>query len=77
MNETGPPIEGGEKFRWHAETLWCSLKGHVVPAADVRTVTAADALVALPLDGPAHMSRCLRCDMWLLTDDALRLTQPL
>lgn len=67
---SGPPIEGQNATRWHPETFWCSLRGHVVPASSVKEVTGADALVGIPISDEAHMSRCLRCDAWLLSDES-------
>jgi uncharacterized membrane protein (DUF2068 family) len=66
----GPPIEGQRAPRWHPETFWCSLRGHAAPAATVKTISEADALIALHVADDSHMSRCLRCDVWVLTDEA-------
>ena len=68
--QAGPPIEGMNTPRWHPETFWCSLRGHVVPASNVKAITDAEALVGIPVAQGAHMSRCIRCDVWVLTDEA-------
>jgi len=39
--------------------------GHVAPAADVATLTAADADLGADLDDGTRIVRCLRCDVWL------------
>ncbi len=67
----GPPLDGHMSSRWHPETFWCSLKGHVVPAARVRTVSERDALVALPIGPGMHIGRCLRCDAWVIANPVL------
>jgi uncharacterized membrane protein (DUF2068 family) len=66
----GPPVEGAPKARWHPETLWCSLFGHCAPADNVRNVSDSNTPIALALNNGTHMSRCLRCDMWILTDES-------
>lgn len=50
--------------RWHAETLVCSRRGHITPAASVRTLRPEDAGVGIDLPGGRRFARCLRCDSW-------------
>lgn len=70
MTPTGPPLEGMPHGRWHPETLVCSFRGHVAPAAFVRVVDDDDALIALAIRDSGHFARCLRCDAWILADPA-------
>lgn len=65
------------RSRWHPETLWCALKGHAAPAATVRNITDADALIALPLSESSHVARCLRCDAWVISPPSLRTSEEL
>ena len=46
--------------------LVCSLAGHVTPAAVVRRLRPGDAGLALDLGDGRRLSRCLRCDAWLV-----------
>jgi uncharacterized membrane protein (DUF2068 family) len=48
------------------ETLVCSLAGHVTPAAVVRRLRPGDAGVGVDLGDARRLSRCLRCDAWLV-----------
>ncbi len=50
---------------WHPETWFCSMGGHVAPAADVATLTDADANLGADLDDGTRIVRCVRCDVWL------------
>ena len=49
------------------ETLVCSLAGHVTPAAAVRRLRPGDTGVGVDLVDGRRLSRCLRCDAWLLS----------
>lgn len=49
---------------WNTNTWWCSLKGHVTPAATAR-FPCRELAVDLP-DG-TQLARCLRCDAWAQT----------
>ena len=49
---------------WHPETLVCSRRGHVVPAAEVVLLRPQDAGVGLDLPDGRRLVRCLRCDSW-------------
>jgi uncharacterized membrane protein (DUF2068 family) len=49
------------------ETLVCSVVGHVTPAAAVRRLLPGDAGVGVDLGDGRRLSRCLRCDAWLLS----------
>lgn len=51
---------------WDNETWVCSVRGHVAPAAHVARLRPEDAAVGAEV-GPARLSRCLRCDLWLRT----------
>ncbi|MEZ5145290.1 MAG: DUF2127 domain-containing protein [Acidimicrobiales bacterium] len=53
--------------RWHHETWICSIRGHVVPAADVARLRPEDASVGADLPDGTRICRCLRCDLWLRT----------
>ena len=50
---------------WHPETWFCSMRGHVAPAADVAKLTEADAALGVDLPDDTRIVRCLRCDVWL------------
>ena len=52
--------------RWHAETLVCSRRGHVLPAADVEVLRPEDAGVGLDVPDGRRFARCLRCDSWIV-----------
>jgi uncharacterized membrane protein (DUF2068 family) len=57
----------GRRFRgahWHPETFVCSRRGHVLPAAGVRTLRPQDAGVGVDLPDGRRLARCLRCDSW-------------
>lgn len=47
--------------KWSTDTWWCSIKGHVTPAA-AALYPGRELAVDLP-DG-TQLSRCLRCDAW-------------
>jgi uncharacterized membrane protein (DUF2068 family) len=49
---------------WHPETLVCSRRGHVVPAALVARLRPEDAGLGLDLPDGRRLARCLRCDSW-------------
>src|ERR1700675_3852918 len=49
---------------WHPETLVCSRRGHVLPAADVAVLRPQDAGIGLDLPDGRRLARCLRCDSW-------------
>lgn len=49
---------------WSTDTWWCSLKGHVTPAAHAR-YPGRELSVDLPDGG--QLARCLRCDAWVAT----------
>lgn len=59
--------------RWHAETLVCSRRGHVLPAAKVEVLRPEDAGVGLDLSDGRRFARCLRCDSWIVVP---RPTEP-
>jgi uncharacterized membrane protein (DUF2068 family) len=59
--------------RWHPETLVCSRRGHILPAADVATLGPEDAGVGFDLADGRRFARCLRCDSWL---DVARPSEP-
>ena len=50
---------------WHPETWFCSMRGHVAPAADVAVLADADANLGVDLPDGTRIVRCLRCDVWL------------
>ena len=50
---------------WNNETWIRSVRGHVAPAACVRTLRANDVALGVEVDGGVRLSRCLRCDLWL------------
>ena len=52
--------------RWHAETLVCSRRGHILPAADVEILRPTDGGVGVDLPDGRRFARCLRCDSWLV-----------
>jgi uncharacterized membrane protein (DUF2068 family) len=49
---------------WHPETFVCSRHGHVLPAAQVRTLRPADGGLGVDLEDGRRLARCLRCDSW-------------
>ena len=51
--------------KWSTETWWCSLKGHVTPAASVSHADWADSELALATPAGSRLCRCLRCDAWV------------
>jgi len=55
--------------RWDNETWVCSVRGHVVPAARVRHLTAGDRELGFELAQGGRICRCLRCDLWVRTSD--------
>ena len=50
---------------WHTETWVCSMRGHVAPAAKVRTLRGQDRRLGIDLPDGDRLVRCLRCDVWL------------
>jgi uncharacterized membrane protein (DUF2068 family) len=59
--------------RWDAETLVCSRRGHIIPAADVASLDPGHAGVGIDLPDGRRFARCIRCDSWL---DVPRPTDP-
>ena len=59
--------------RWDAETLVCSRRGHIVPAAGVAALGPEHAGVGIDLPDGRRFARCLRCDAWL---DVARPSEP-
>lgn len=51
--------------RWHSETWFCSMGGHVVPAAGVAELRPGDESLGMDLDDGSRIVRCVRCDLWL------------
>jgi uncharacterized membrane protein (DUF2068 family) len=51
--------------RWHAETLVCSRRGHILPAVSVATLGPEHAGIGVDLPDGRRFARCLRCDCWL------------
>lgn len=51
--------------RWHSETLVCAFRGHVIPAARVRTLRPQDSGVGVDLEDGRRLARCTRCDAWV------------
>jgi uncharacterized membrane protein (DUF2068 family) len=49
---------------WHPETLVCSRRGHVVPAAEVALLRPEDGGIGIDLPDGRRLVRCLRCDSW-------------
>jgi uncharacterized membrane protein (DUF2068 family) len=49
---------------WHAETLVCSRRGHVLPASFVGRLRPEDGGVGVDLLDGRRFARCLRCDSW-------------
>lgn len=49
---------------WSTETWWCSIHGHVTPAAAARYPARE---LATELDDGTQLARCLRCDTWVHT----------
>jgi len=50
---------------WHTETFVCSVRGHIVPAADVRTLRHEDGGLGVDLTDGRRLARCTRCDVWV------------
>jgi uncharacterized membrane protein (DUF2068 family) len=59
---------GRTSVKWHLETLVCSVRGHVTPAASVGQLGPEDAGVGLDVDPRWRLSRCLRCDAWIASE---------
>jgi uncharacterized membrane protein (DUF2068 family) len=55
----------GKPKNWHTETFVCSLRGHVVPAAEVRTLRPEDGGLGVDLVDGRRLGRCTRCDVWV------------
>jgi uncharacterized membrane protein (DUF2068 family) len=51
--------------RWHAETLVCARRGHILPAAGVELLRPEDAGVGIDVPDGRRFARCLRCDSWI------------
>jgi len=51
--------------RWNSETLVCGIRGHVAPAAEVRTLLPEHSGVGVDLPDGRRLARCLRCDAWI------------
>lgn len=51
-------------FNWHPETLVCSRRGHLLPAATVAVLRPEDGGVGVDLPDGRRFARCLRCDSW-------------
>lgn len=51
--------------RYSTETWICSIRGHVIPAAEVAEVGPEHAAIALDVHPRWRISRCLRCDVWV------------
>lgn len=51
--------------RWSTETWVCSIRGHVLPAAHVRTLRPEDVELGVDLADGRRLARCLRCDVWV------------
>jgi len=56
--------------RWHPETFVCAFRGHLAPAVNARRLDESDWLVGVETAGGGHLGRCLRCDAWVLADQA-------
>jgi len=54
---------------WHPETLVCSRRGHVTPAADVEHLRPEDAELGVELADGRRLARCTRCDVWIEHED--------
>lgn len=50
---------------WNNETWVCSIRGHVTPAAQVRTLRATDRGLGFDDDNDQRFVRCVRCDAWI------------
>jgi len=50
---------------WNIETLVCSMRGHVAPAATVATLRGDDRELGFEAENGRRYSRCLRCDAWI------------
>lgn len=59
---TLPAVSGR---RWNSETLVCGVRGHVAPAAEVRTLLPEHSGVGVDLPDGRRLARCLRCDAWI------------
>ena len=53
------------KRRWNLETLVCSRRGHVTPAAFVARLRPEDLGLGVDLPDGRRLSRCTRCDAWV------------
>ena len=51
--------------RWNSETLVCGVRGHVAPAAGVRTLLPEHSGIGVDLPDGRRLARCLRCDAWI------------
>ena len=49
---------------WNIETLVCSMRGHVAPAATVERLRPEDRELGVESEDGRRYSRCLRCDAW-------------
>ena len=49
---------------WNIETLVCSMRGHVAPAATVATLRPDDRELGYESGDGRRYARCLRCDAW-------------
>jgi len=58
----------GRAGRWHSETLVCGVRGHVIPAARVRTLRPEDSGMGVDLPDGRRLARCARCDGWIAVD---------
>ncbi len=50
---------------WHPETWVCSMRGHIIPAANAVTIGPDDAAIGAVLADGRRLARCLRCDTWI------------
>lgn len=53
--------------KWSTEAWWCSMRGHLTPAAWVGTLRDQDKQLGLSVDAQSRSCRCLRCDAWIRT----------
>lgn len=74
-------VRRSKKRRWNLETLVCSRRGHVIPAAVVARLRPQDAGLGVDLPDGRRFSRCTRCDAWVSgvspTDPAAEALPPL
>lgn len=61
-----PTLEGVRiaPGHWNTDAWWCSMKGHVAPAATARYPGRE---LAQDLPDGTQLARCLRCDAWIRT----------